>query len=160
MLLLGHTIQGHAKISRSCTQWFKFSISVYMCDFETTLQVQIVGPFNYISNVFTFWFLIIISVAKIMCQDMVFRNLMLFMFMKSQKRVNVLYISKIPLGKFGTMIGYTCWTLWHTVLPCKCVTPGTYIYSSIQTSSCRIGRLCRKLLSTACRILFTGQKVM
>ena len=77
------------------------------------------------SMFFTFLFLIILPVANIMCQDMVFRNPIPLMCMRSQHRVNFLYLSRMLLCKFGTMIGSTCWIFWQTDLPCKCVTLGT-----------------------------------
>ena len=60
------------------------------------------------SSMLFFLFLIILPVANIMCQDMVLRKPMPLMCMKPHHRVNFLYLSRIPLGKFGTMIGYTC----------------------------------------------------
>ena len=64
------------------------------------------------SMFFIFRFLIILPVTNIMFQDMVFRKPMALMCMRSHHRMNLLYLSMIPLGKFGTMIGSTCWILW------------------------------------------------
>ena len=76
---------------------------------------------------FIFRFLIILPVANIMCQDMVFRKKIPLMCMRSQHRGIFLYLSRMPLGKFGIMIGSTCWILWRSILPCKCGTLGSYL---------------------------------
>ena len=95
-----------------------------------------------------------------MCQDTVFRKPMPVMCMRSQYRETLLYLSGMPLGKFDTMIGYTFWILWRTVLPFKCVTLGPYMSSDIPTYYRKIGRSCSMLLSTVCRIRFTRWPVM
>ena len=69
------------------------------------------------SMFFTFLFLIIIPVANIMCWDIMFRNTIPLMCMRSQHRENLFHLSWMTLGTFGTMIGSTCWNLWRTVLP-------------------------------------------
>ena len=74
------------------------------------------------STLFTFRFLIILTVLNIIFRDMVCRNLIPLVWMRSHHRVTFLYLSRIPLYKFDTMIGYTCWTLWCTILPWKCGT--------------------------------------
>ena len=112
------------------------------------------------SLLFMFRFLITIYVANIMCQYMVSRKTMPLMCMGSHHRVNLLYLSNIPLGKFGTMIVSTCWILWRTILTCKYGTLGPYMSSAIPTYSYKIGRLCRMLLSTEYRINFTGWLLM
>ena len=40
-------------------------------------------------------------------------------YMRSQHMMNFLYLSSINLGTFGTMIGYTWWTVLCTLFPCK-----------------------------------------
>ena len=109
---------------------------------------------------FTFRFLIIIPVENKICQDMVLMNPMPLMCMRYQHKVKFFYLSRMPLGKFVTSIGSTCWNLWHTVLPCKCGTLGLKVSSAIPTYLCMTGKLLRMLLSTACRIRFTGCPVM
>ena len=131
-----------------------------MSDIETTLQVYLVDLFDSIFYVLYFSILIMFTVANIMCQDMVFRNPIPLMCTKSQHRLNFLYLSNIPLGIFVTMIGSTCWNLWQTLLPWKCGTMGPHMSSAILTSSRRIGRFCRMLLSIACRLHFTGWTVI
>ena len=91
---------------------------------------------------FTFLLLIMLSVENIMCQDIVLRKPIPLMCIRSQHRVTSLYLSRIPLGKFGTMIVSTCWILWWTVFPLKCGTLGQYMSSDILTSYHIIGRLC------------------
>ena len=70
-----------------------------------------------LSMLFIFRFLIILTVANIMCRDMVFRKPMPLICMGSHHRVKLLYLSRMTLGKFGTIIGSTCWILWWTILP-------------------------------------------
>ena len=131
-----------------------------MCDFEATLQVYLVDLFNSIFNFLYFSILITIPVANIMCQVMVSRNPMPFMCMNSQNMVTFLYLLRMTLGRFDTMIGSACWKLWGDFLPYRCVTLGPYMSSAILTSSRRIGRFCRILLSAACSIRSTGWTVM
>ena len=71
------------------------------------------------SVLFTIRFLIILHVANIMFQYVVFRKPGPLMCMMSQNRVNFLYILRMPLGEFDTMIGSTCCIFRWTVLPCK-----------------------------------------
>ena len=66
---------------------------------------------------FTFQFLIILTVGNIMCWNMAFSNLMTLMVIRSHYRVNFLYISRITLGGFFTMIGSTWWILWQNFSP-------------------------------------------
>ena len=108
------------------------------------------------SMLFIFLFLIILTVANIMCQDMVFRNLIPFMCMRSQHTVTLLYLSRMPLGTLGIMIGSTCWILWRTVLPWKYGLLSPQMSSEIPTFSRKIGIFYRMLLSTECRIRFTS----
>ena len=109
---------------------------------------------------FTFQFLIIIPMVTIICQYVVFSNSIPLMCMRSHHRETFLYLSRMPLGTFSTMIGSTCWTLQQTIFPCKCGTLGPYVCSYIPTSSCIIGMVCSILLSTACKIFFTGWPLM
>ena len=112
------------------------------------------------SMFFAFILLIMIPVANIMCWYMVLRNPVTLMCMRSHNRVIFFYLSIITLGAFVTIIGSTCFTLWRTVLHCKCVTLGPSMSSAIPSSSRRIGIFCSIFLSTACRILFTSWSVM
>ena len=107
------------------------------------------------SMFFTFWLLIIIPVVNITCRDMVSRKPIPLMCIRSHHRVTLLYLSSIPLGEFGTIIGSKYWILWRKFFPFKCGTLGPYFSSSVSTSSCRIGRLWKVLLSTVCSIQFT-----
>ena len=100
---------------------------------------------------FNFRFLITLHVANIICRDMVLRNKIPLMFIISQHKVTLLQLSSLTLWKFGTIISSTCYTLWRTALSCKCVTWVPYMSSSVPTSSRRIGKFCRTLLSTTCR---------
>ena len=93
----------------------------------------------------TFWFLSILSVANMMCPDMVLRNTIPFMCMRSQQMVTFLYLSRMVLGTLVILIGSTCWILCRTVLPFMCGMIGPHISSYILTSSSRIGRFCRML---------------
>ena len=68
----------------------------------------------------TFRFLIILTVANMMCSDMVLRNPITLMCMRSQKMVTSLYLSKMFLGSLVILKGSTCWILRHTVLPFRC----------------------------------------
>ena len=68
---------------------------------------------------FNFLFLIIILVANIMSWGMVLRKPMPLMCMRSQYRVNLSYLSRIPLETFGTLIGPTLWILWRTFWPLR-----------------------------------------
>ena len=63
--------------------------------------------FNSIFNVLYFSILIIITVANVMCWDMVYRNPTMIMCMRSEHRVNFIYLSSIYLGTFGTITGST-----------------------------------------------------
>ena len=58
---------------------------------------------------FIYRFLILLPVANIMCQDMVFRNPMWLTWKRSQNRVKFLHWSIMTLGTLGTMIGSTFW---------------------------------------------------
>ena len=77
------------------------------------------------SMFFIFLFLIILPVENILCQDTVSRKPMPLTCMRSQHWFAFFHLSRIPLGEFGTMIGYTCWILWRTVLARKCDILGT-----------------------------------
>ena len=65
-------------------------------------------------------FLVILPMENIICWDMLFSNKMQLMFMSSHHRVIFLYLSKMHLGTFGTMIGSTSRTLGGNVLLYKC----------------------------------------
>ena len=112
------------------------------------------------SMFFTFLSLIIILIANRLCKDMIFRNTMSLMYIRSHHRVKFLNLSRMPLGIFGTIIGSTFWNLWRTVFTWKCGTLGIYMSSTIMKSSQRIVRFFRMLLYTACNIFFTGCPVM
>ena len=87
---------------------------------------------------------------------MMFRNPIPLTCIRSQHRVTLLYISSIPLGTFGIMIGSTCWILLGTDFPCKF---GTLVHRFPHPSRhllFKIGIFCGMLLSTACRICFIG----
>ena len=76
------------------------------------------------SILFIFRLIIILPFENRMCWHMVLSDSMPFMWMRSLHRVNSLYLSKIPLGGFGIMIGSIRWILWQTILPFKCGTLG------------------------------------
>ena len=84
---------------------------MYVGDLETTLKVWTVDLLDSVLNVIYFSILIILFVANIIFPDMVLRSTMPLMRIRPQNRVILLYISRIPLGTFGTMIGSTPWTL-------------------------------------------------
>ena len=128
--------------------------------FKTSCMYSLFTCLITSSMFFNFLFLIILPVENIMCQDMVFMNPIPLMCMRSQHMVTFLYLSRMLLCKFGTMLGSTCWIFWQTDLPCKFGTLCPYVSSAIPTSSWRIGIFYRMLLSTACRIFFTGWPVM
>ena len=88
------------------------------------MQVYLVNLFNSIFNLFIFEYLIILTMANIMCWDMVFRKPIALMCMRSHHRVTFLYLSRIPMRTFVIMIGSTCCILWWTALPWKCGTLG------------------------------------
>ena len=53
--------------------------------------------------------------------------------------MNFLYLSRIPLGKFSTIIGSTCWTLWQTFCLAnvthwvnRCPHPSQHLLSDLQ----------------------------
>ena len=69
---------------------------------------------NLYSMFFILLFLSILTVENTICQDMVYRNTMPLMCMRSQHRVTFLYLSMIPLDSFGTIMGSTWWTFWKT----------------------------------------------
>ena len=91
---------------------------------------------------------------------MVFSKTMLLMCMRSQNRVTFLYLSRMLIGKLVTITGSIWWILCQTVLPCKCDTLGPYMSSYTLPYSRKIGRFCRMLWSTVCRIRFIGWTVM
>ena len=62
---------------------------------------------------FNFWSWIMLTVENKNFWDVVFRKPTPLMCMRSHHRVKLLYLSRITLGKFGTMIGFTCWVLWQ-----------------------------------------------
>ena len=135
----------------------KLAITMYTCGFEKPRWRYILLTCLIPSSMFlTFHFLIIIPVANIMYLGMVFGKPKPLMCMGSHHRVDLLYLLRVPLGKFGTMIGSTCWILWRAVLPYKCGTLASYIFSATHKYSHKIRRFCRMLLSTACGIFFTG----
>ena len=87
-----------------------------------------------------FRFLIIISMANMMCRGMVLRTTIELMCMRSQKIVTYLYLSRMVLGDFFILTGSICWILRHTVLPFMSDMLGPYISSDIMTYYLRIGR--------------------
>ena len=76
------------------------------------------------SMLFIFRFLIILSVANILCWDMVFRKPILLILMRSQHRDTFLYLSSMTFSTFSIIIGSTCWVLWQSVFTCKYGTLG------------------------------------
>ena len=60
------------------------------------------------SVLFNFRFLIILPVLSITFCGMVFRKPIALMRMRSHHIVDIFYLSRMPLGEFGTMIGSTC----------------------------------------------------
>ena len=66
---------------------------------------------------FIFRFLIILPVENIRCRDMLFRKPMPLICMRSHHRATLLYLSRITLGTFGTVIGSTFWILWRNSPP-------------------------------------------
>ena len=80
------------------------------------------------SMLFTFIFLIILTISNITCQDMVLSNTMPLMCMRSQHRATFLYLSRTPLGKFGNMIVST-WCTCGGLFYLSKVTHWVNIYS-------------------------------
>ena len=68
----------------------------------------------------TFWFLIILPVANMMCRDMVLRKLIPLMCMRSQQMVTFLYLSWMVLVTLVILTCSTCCILRRTVLPFRC----------------------------------------
>ena len=81
-------------------------------DLEPMLKVRFIDLLDTILNVLHFPTLIILPVANKIFRGILIRNPIPLMFMRSQHRVTLLYLSRIPLGYFGTMTGSTWWTFW------------------------------------------------
>ena len=154
MFLLRFAIHGYAEISHFCTESIRLAISMYVCAYEATLQVYLVYLFNFIFSVLYFPVIIILPVASLMCQYMMFSNTMPLICTRSHHRVTFLYFSIMSLGTIGTITGSTCWILYWTIFPWKCGTLVPCMCSAIPTSYRRIGRFWKILLSNACRIRF------
>ena len=99
-----------------------------------------------------FRFLIILPVANMMCRDMVLKKPITLLFMRSQKTVSSFYLSRMVLETLFILRVSTCYILRCTVLPFRCGMLGPKTSSAILTSSRRIWKFCRILLSTAWRI--------
>ena len=110
MLILGHIIQGYTKISHLCPQWFKFTISMYAGNFETTLQVQFIDLLYPTLNVIHFQ---VFNHTLCRKQNVLVCNIVPLVCIISQHKVVFSYLSKMTFGGFGTMIGSTCWNLWR-----------------------------------------------
>ena len=67
-----------------------------------------------------FRFLIILSVANMICRDLVSRKPIPSMWMRSQKMVTLLYLSRMVLVTLVILIRSICWILHCTVLPFRC----------------------------------------
>ena len=76
----------------------------------------------------TFLFLIILPVADMMSRDMVLRNPILLMCMRSQHMVTSLYLSMMILETLVILTGSTCCILRRNVLPFRCGMLGPCIY--------------------------------
>ena len=109
---------------------------------------------------FIFCFLIILPVTNMMCRDMVFRKVIPFIFVRQQRMVSFFYLSGMVLGILVILTSSTYLILRRSVLPFSYSMLGLYISSAIRTSSHRIERFCRILLSTACKFCFIGLPVM
>ena len=90
--------------ARSGSNLISVCIHVFL---KTCCRYSLLNYLILSSMFFTFLFLIILTVVKIICRDILFRKPMPFMCMRSHHRVTFLYLSRMPLGGFGTMIGST-----------------------------------------------------
>ena len=133
---------------------------MYTHDFKSTLQVYLVDLFNSIFNILYFSIFNHASCVIHNVLNVVFRKLIPLMCMRSKHRLIFLHLSIMPLCKFHIMIGSTSLILWRTILLYRCGILGPYMSSAILTSSRRIGRFFRMLLSTKCRIWFIGWPVI
>ena len=67
-----------------------------------------------------FRFLIILPVAKMTFRDIVLRNPIPLVYMRSQQMVTPLYWSRMVLGTHVILTGSTCWILRRSVFPSRC----------------------------------------
>ena len=127
MVLLNHSISGTCyfldaqlrDIPRSSISAHSGSNSLSSCMwgvFKPCCRYSFLTCLIPSSVFFTFQVLIMLPVANIMFRYIVFMNPMLLMCMRSQNSVTFLYLSRTPLGAFGTIIGSTCWTLLQTYM--------------------------------------------